>query len=629
MSRNHEDKDFGLLLRDNGGLPPQLAEGVGVIKASIRDIGDSAGVYRMLNETGDVLYVGKAKRLSRRVVSYTRPLLLPVRLQRMIAQTRHMEFIKTKTEAEALLLESNLIKTLKPKYNVLLKDDKSYPYILMTDRAEYPQLIKFRGRPEKDGTYFGPFASAWAVNETLSLLQRVFMLRNCTDSYFAARKTPCLQYHIKRCTAPCVGKVSDDGYCAQVRDAKDFLSGKTRDVQERLMSAMMDASASQDYEVAAQLRDRIKVLTQVQSRQGLNAMSVGDADVVAMVVREQNVCVQVFFYRGGQSYGNKSYFWDLEGRVSESEVIGGFLAQFYQSRPVPKKIYVNILPRETDVIEAAYNVQIRHVTRGEVSGLVELAERNAQDSLLRHLAEKGSDQKILRDMVELFGLDDIPQRIEIYDNSHISGTNMIGAMVVASPEGFEKKAYRTYNIKMAGASDDYAMMREVMLRRFGKVSLDSIDISSKDWPALLLIDGGAGQLSAVHEVLDELGISDFLTVVGIAKGEKRNAGREKFFIKGREMFQLPIHDPVLHYLQRLRDEAHRFAIGTHRNKRAKAALGSQLDHVPGIGAKRKKALLLHFGSAKAVEDASVEDLAKVEGISWVMAEQIYNFFHSV
>lgn len=613
----------------DSALPPLLAEGVGVIKASIRDIGDSAGVYRMLNEAGDVLYVGKAKRLSKRVVSYTRPLLLPVRLQRMIAQTRRMEFIKTKTEAEALLLEANLIKTLKPKYNVLLKDDKSYPYILMTDRAAYPQLIKFRGKPDKDGTYFGPFANAWAVNETLSLLQRVFMLRNCTDSYFAARKTPCLQYHIKRCTAPCVGKVSDEGYGAQVKDARDFLSGKTRDVQERLTSAMMLASSNQDYEVAAQLRDRIRVLTQVQSRQGLNAMSIGDADIVALVAREQNVCVQVFFYRGGQSYGNKNYFWELDGRVSEAEVIGGFLAQFYEARPVPKRVYVNVLPKEASVIEAAYNVQIRDAKRGEASELIELAVRNAKDSLLRHLAEKGSDRKILRDMTELFGLDDIPQRIEIYDNSHISGTNMIGAMVVASPDGFEKKAYRTYNIKMAGASDDYAMMREVMLRRFGKISLDDIDMSSKDWPALLLIDGGAGQLSAVHEVLDELGISDFLTVVGIAKGEKRNAGREKFFIKGREMFQLPIHDPVLHYLQRLRDEAHRFAIGTHRNKRAKAALGSQLDHVPGIGAKRKKALLLHFGSAKAVEDASVEDLAKVEGISRVTAEQIYNFFHSV
>ncbi len=622
-----EDADFPVA--NDVALPPLLAEGVGVIKASIRDIGDSAGVYRMLNETGDVLYVGKAKRLSKRVVSYTRPLLLPVRLQRMIAQTRRMEFIKTKTEAEALLLEANLIKTLKPKYNVLLKDDKSYPYILMTDRAAYPQLIKFRGKPDKDGTYFGPFASAWAVNETLSLLQRVFMLRNCTDSYFAARKTPCLQYHIKRCTAPCVGRVSDEGYGVQVKDARDFLSGKTRDVQERLTSAMTQASSNQDYETAAQLRDRIKVLTQVQSRQGLNAMSIGDADVVALVAREQNVCVQVFFYRGGQSYGNKSYFWELDGRVSESEVIGGFLAQFYEARPVPKRVYVNVIPKEVAVIETAYHVQIRDAKRGEVSGLVELAVRNASDSLLRHLAEKGSDRKILRDMAELFGLEDVPQRIEIYDNSHISGTNMIGAMVVASPDGFEKKAYRTYNIKMAGASDDYAMMREVMLRRFGKISLDSIDISSKDWPSLLLIDGGAGQLSAVHEVLDELGVSDFLTVVGIAKGEKRNAGREKFFMKGREMFQLPIHDPVLHYLQRLRDEAHRFAIGTHRNKRAKAALGSQLDHVPGIGAKRKKALLLHFGSAKAVEDASVEDLAKVDGISRVTAEQIYNFFHSV
>ncbi|HOO49995.1 MAG TPA: excinuclease ABC subunit UvrC [Alphaproteobacteria bacterium] len=614
-------------------LPPLLAEGVAVIKSSIRGIGDSAGVYRMMSEDGEVLYVGKAKRISKRVLSYTRPLLLPVRLQRMIAQTRKMEFIKTKTESEALLLEANLIKSLRPKYNVLLKDDKSYPYILMTDRADYPQLMKFRGKPDRQGVYFGPFASAAAVNETLSLLQRVFMLRNCTDSYFASRKSPCLQYHIKRCTAPCVQKVSKEGYLGQVRDARDFLSGKSREVQERLTKSMIKASELQDYEVAAQLRDRVKVLTHVQSRQGVNAYSVGDCDVVAIAIRERSVCVQVFFYRGGQSYGNKSFFWTVEDMVSESEALGGFLVQFYQSRPVPKQVLVGVMPKEGALIEAAYGVQIRVVKRGDAYGLLELAERNAHDALLRHLAEKGSDRKILEGIADLFHLDGVPSRIEIYDNSHISGTNMIGAFVVASPDGFEKKAYRTFNIKMASASDDYAMMREVMLRRFGKIDPDDIDMQSKDWPNLLLIDGGAGQLSAVHDVLDELGLSDYLTVVGIAKGEKRNAGREKFFMRrqggGQDMFQLPIHDPVLHYLQRLRDEAHRFAIGTHRNKRSKAALGSKLDQVPGIGAKRKKALLLHFGSAKAVEDASVEDLVTVEGISRTIAEKIYNFFHSV
>ncbi|OIN87505.1 MAG: excinuclease ABC subunit C [Alphaproteobacteria bacterium CG1_02_46_17] len=609
-------------------LPDSVAQGVSVIRKGAREIGDGPGVYRMLGETGDVLYVGKAKSLSRRIISYTRPLLLPVRLQRMIAQTRQMEFIKTQTETEALLLEANLIKSLRPKYNVLLKDDKSYPYILMTEGHDFPQLIKYRGRPSVKGKYFGPFASGVAVNETLSLLQRVFMLRNCSDSYFASRKTPCLQYHIKRCTAPCVGKVDGGQYQLQVQDALDFLSGKSREVQERLRQSMMEASAQEKFELAAQMRDRIRVLTQIQSRQGVSSVSVGDVDVMALVVQEGVVCVQVFFYRGGQSYGNKPFFWRIEGRVVEADILSGFIAQFYQARPVPALVLVNVMPKDASLIEGAYDVKIREAYRGDRVELMGLAIHNAQSALARHLVEKGSDRKILAGLVDLFGLDDVPQRIEIYDNSHISGTNMIGAMVVASPEGFEKKAYRTFNIREAGASDDYGMMREVMLRRFGKIDLQQIDVTDKNWPNLLLIDGGAGQLSAVLEVLDELGISDYLSVVGIAKGEKRNAGREKFFIRGREMFQLPISDPVLHYLQRLRDEAHRFAIGTHRNKRDKAALGSKLDHVSGIGAKRKKALLLHFGSARAVEEASVEDLAKVEGVSVILAQQIYDFFHS-
>ncbi|HRK97390.1 MAG TPA: excinuclease ABC subunit UvrC [Alphaproteobacteria bacterium] len=610
------------------GIPPSLRDGADIIKKCASDIGDGPGVYRMLNELDEILYVGKAKALKRRVTSYTRPMLLPQRLQRMIAQTARMEFIKTQTESEALLLEASLIKTLHPKYNVLLKDDKSFPYILMTDDQVFPQLIKFRGKPTIKGTYFGPFASGGAVSDTLSLLQRVFMLRNCSDSYFAARKSPCLQYHIKRCSAPCVGRVDEGKYAFQVKDARDFLSGKSRDVQERLRQAMAEASAEEAYEQAAQLRDRIRVLTQIQSRQGVNSASLGDVDVVALIVREGSVCVQVFFYRGGQSYGNKPFFWTLEGKVSDGEVLSGFLAQFYQSRPVPQRVLVNIPPKDAGLLEDAYHFKIQSGRRGEASDLMELAERNARDALMRHLVERGSDRKILREMVDLFGLDDVPQRIEIYDNSHISGTNMIGVMVVASPEGFEKKAYRTFNIRDAGASDDYAMMREVMLRRFGKIDIDSIDIKDKNWPSLLLIDGGAGQLSAVFEVLDELGMSDYLTVVGIAKGEKRNAGREKFFLRDRAMFQLPVHDAVLHYLQRLRDEAHRFAIGTHRAKRQKAALKSRLDQVSGIGAKRKKALLLHFGSAKAVEDASLEDLSKVEGVSKILAAQIYNFFHS-
>lgn len=608
-------------------LAPSLAAGVDVIRRHAADIGEGAGVYRMLNEAGEVLYVGKAKSLKRRIVSYTRPLLLPARLQRMIAQTRSMEFIKTQTESEALLIESNLIKSLRPKYNVLLKDDKTYPYILMTQNHDFPQILKFRGKPDKNGIYFGPFASAVAVNETLSLLQRVFMLRNCTDSYFLARKTPCLQYHIKRCTAPCVGYVDAKGYAIQVRDARDFLSGKSREVQERLRGKMVQASAGEDYEVAAWYRDRIGYLTQIQTRQGGDAAMVGDADVMAIDVREGHVCIQVFFYRAGQSYGNRVFFLPLDYKAGAADLLSGFIAQFYQSRPTPACILTNVEPADIRVLEQAFGARISYAKHGNGAGLVRLVERNARDALARYLAQKGSDRKILGDLAALFGLAGIPQRIEIYDNSHISGTNMVGAMVVASPSGFEKKAYRTFNIRTAGASDDYAMMHEVILRRFGRKSLEHIDKEKENTPDLLLIDGGQGQLNAALDVLDELHLSSKMAVVGIAKGEKRNAGREKFFMRGREMFQLPPHDPVLHYLQRLRDEAHRFAIGTHRARRGKELTGSRLDDIPGIGARRKKALLLHFGSAKAVGDAPLDEIAKVEGVSKKLARQIYDFFH--
>lgn len=611
----------------SGELPESVRQGVEVIRAEVARIGFGPGVYRMLDQAGDVLYVGKAKSLKKRVVSYTRPMLLPMRLQRMIAETRQMEFITTVTEAEALLLEASLIKSLRPKYNVLLKDDKSYPYILLTEGSEYPRLLKFRGKPTEEGQYFGPFASGYAVNETLALLQRVFMLRNCTDSYFAARKTPCLQYHIKRCTAPCVDKVTRDDYAVQVNDVRDFLTGRSREVQERLTSKMLAESESHDYEKAAMTRDRIKMLTVIQSRQSIDAANIGDADVIAMVIREGVACIQVFFFRAGQNFGNRSFFIDKPPQVSDGAILSGFMAQFYVGRPVPKIIYSNVVPDELRLLEEGLGGSFKVPRRGDRLDIVQFAERNAEEALIRYFLQKGSQIKTMQGVADLFDLDAPPRRIEVYDNSHISGTNMIGAMVVAGAEGFIKKAYRTFNIRMAEASDDYGMMREVMMRRFAKYSSEPIDESDENWPQLLLIDGGLGQLSAVHEVLDELGVSEHLTIVGIAKGEKRNAGREKFFIRGREMFQLPIDDAVLHYLQRLRDEAHRFAIGTHRAKRQKAATRSSLNDVPGIGAKRKKALLLHFGSAKAVEDASPDELEKVEGISRVLAEQIYGYFH--
>lgn len=611
------------------GLPESVRQGVDVIRDAISRVGNVPGVYRMLGAAGDVLYVGKAKALARRVVSYTRPMLLPVRLQRMIAQTRAMEFVTTSTEADALILESNLIKNLKPKYNVLLKDDKSYPYILLRRDHPCPGAYKFRGKPDPAaGVYFGPFASNAAVNETIVFLERAFMLRNCSDSYYAARKVPCLQYHIKRCSAPCVGRVSVDEYARQVRDASDFLSGKSRDVQARLQEEMVAASRAEAFERAAVLRDRISLLTTIQARQGVELARIGDADILGLSVREGRACVQVFFYRAGQSYGNKSFFWPLEGRTTPAEILSGFISRFYVGRPVPPLLLVPVLPKEDLLLSEAFGVRIREVKRGDILPLIQLVQKNADDALRRHLMEKANDTAQMERVALLFSMRKSPQRIEVYDNSHISGTNMIGAMIVASPDGFEKKSYRTFNIRGASASDDYGMMREVILRRFSKNGSEPIDKNDINFPDLLLIDGGAGQLTAVLEVLDGLGLSGDLTVVGIAKGEKRNAGREKFFMRGREMFQLPEGDPVLHYLQRLRDEAHRFAIGTHRARRAKSAHGSRLDDLPGIGPRRKKALLLHFGSAKAVEGASIQQLGDVDGISAALAKTIYDYFHA-
>ncbi|MDH5722838.1 MAG: excinuclease ABC subunit UvrC [Alphaproteobacteria bacterium] len=608
-----------------------IQDGLRVIAEAIKTLPLSPGVYRMIAENGEVLYVGKAKSLRKRVVSYTNFAALPIRLQRMVSRTRTMEFITTHTEAEALLLESNLIKKLQPHYNILLKDNKSFPYILLRDNHDFPQILKHRGKQKKDGTYYGPFASAGDVNRTIAILQRAFLLRNCSDSYFTQRTRPCLQYHIKRCTAPCVGKVSLKQYREQVQGAEDFMNGKSRAVQERFSKAMQEASKKQDYETAALYRDRIRALTSIQAQQDIN-VDVGDMDIIALVQDHGRSCVQVFFFRSGRNLGNKSYFPRHDVNEEEGAVLSAFLAQFYQSKHVPKNILISHKLEDVALLEEALGdmvkskVTIQTPQRGKRKRLIDFVSRNASEALARHLASSASKTKILEAMAELFDMEEPPSRIEVYDNSHISGTNMVGAMIVAGEEGFIKNAYRKFNIKQASASDDYAMMREVMLRRFKRMINENN--SEELWPDLVLIDGGKGQLGVCKEVLEDLGILDRFTLVAIAKGPDRNAGREKFFMDNKVEFQLPINDPVLHYLQNLRDEAHSFAIGSHRKRRKKDMISSPLDGIEGIGARRKKALLLHFGSGKAVSEAGVDDLEKVEGISRNLAKKIYDFFHS-
>ena len=628
MSDENENKSAG------GGYckEPSIAKGVKTIRDYVRLLPLKPGVYRMMAIDGEVLYVGKAKELKKRVSSYTHFEKLPQRLQRMVSLTSQMEFITTHTEAEALLLEANLIKKLKPRYNILLRDDKSFPHIQIDQEHDFPQVLKHRGAQKRKGLYFGPFPSAGDVNRTLSILQRVFLLRNCSDNVFANRSRPCLQYHIKRCTAPCVGYVDKKDYAYQVKGAQDFMEGKSDAVRKRLTKAMQDASVDEDYERAALLRDRIKALASVQARYDVNS-DIGNADVLALYNHQGVSCIQVFFYRSGRNLGNKAYF-PRHGKDEEpSAVLAAFIAQFYQSKPVPRQVVVNVPLEDAELLQLAlskkdgHSVRVLIPKRGKFKQAVDFVEQNAQQALERHIAHSSTRLTLRQGVADLFGLEDLPSRIEVYDNSHISGTNMVGAMVVEGENGFAKNAYRTFNIKQASASDDYGMMREVLTRRFKRSLKEGHGPGSSNWPDLLLIDGGQGQLNVCQEALEELGIFDALTVVGIAKGPDRDAGREKFFMFGREEFQLPINDPVLHYLQRLRDESHRFAIGTHRARRNKSISKSSLDQIEGIGAKRKKALLLHYGSAKEVEGAGVEDLEKVEGISRAMAQKIYNFFH--
>lgn len=607
---------------------PPRAAGVAVIEACVKTLPALPGVYRMMNATGDVLYVGKAKHLKKRVTAYTQPDKQSIRIQRMIAQTASMEFVTTHTEAEALLLEANLIKKLKPRYNILLRDDKSFPYILITGDHDFPLVTKHRGAKDQEGEYFGPFASGMAVNETLATLHRAFLLRNCSDNVFALRTRPCLQYQIKRCTAPCVGKVTQEQYAQQVDMARTFLQGKSRAIQDKFAKQMQNASDDMDYETAAHYRDRIKALTHVQLQQQINIEGIENADFHALYQHKGQTCVQVFFFRAGQNFGNRAYFPRHEKDEAVQDILSAFIAQFYTNKPVPKDIIISHDITAKGVIEDALKMQSGHSVkitlplRGNKKDIIAMAQKNAQEALERRMAAEASQTEIFERLADIFDLDGTPERIEVFDNSHISGTNALGAMIVATPQGFAKNAYRKFNMDKKIAGDDYAMMRDMLGRRFKSIAKDGAE--SK--PDLLLIDGGAGQLSAVLQIMADMGVSD-IPVAAIAKGPERNAGRERFFIPGQDPFDLPPNDPILYFLQRIRDEAHRFAITSHRAKRSKSIISNPLDEITGIGARRKKALLLYFGSAKAVAEAGVADLQKVDGISKSVAQKIYNHFH--
>jgi excinuclease ABC subunit C len=615
--------------------------GPDIIRGLVRTLPSGPGVYRMLDEGGNVIYVGKARNLKARVTNYTRYEGNSVRINRMISSTRTMEFVRTETEAAALLLEANLIKRLKPRYNVLLRDDKSFPYILIATEHEAPELAKHRGARRRKGHYFGPFASAVAVNRTITALQKAFLLRNCSDSFYAARTRPCLQHQIKRCSAPCTGVISIPDYQELVGEARDFLSGKSKAVQDHLQKEMNAAAEALDFERAALLRDRLGALALIQGGSGSNAQTVAEADVFAIHQEAGDFCVQVFFYRAHQNWGNHAFYPRADENLSPAEVLEAFVAQFYENRLPPALVLLSEelaeaeLLREALSVRAERSIRIETPKRGEKRALVEHALTNAREALGRHLSDSASQRKLLEAMAETFGLEETPRRIEIYDNSHIQGTNAVGAMVVAGLEGLSKKHYRTFNIKSKDLppGDDFGMMREVLTRRFTRLAAESeVDAEDEasgmpDWPDVLLIDGGAGQTNAVKGVLAEMNLPREVTIIGIAKGEERNAGRETFIMEGREPFMLPARDPVLYYVQRLRDEAHRFAIGTHRARRKKEMIKNPLDEIEGIGPTRKRALLQHFGSAKAVSRAAVSDMAALPGISSAMAQLIYDHFN--
>ena len=630
------------------GLPDTAAAtGSDLIAEKVRILPDSPGVYRMFGHDGEVLYVGKARSLKKRVANYAKLTGHSNRIARMINNTTAMEFITTATETDALLLEANLIKRLKPRYNVLMRDDKSFPYILLTGDHDFPQVIKHRGARARKGDYFGPFANAGAVNATLNALQKAFLLRSCSDSVFEARTRPCLLFQIKRCSAPCTGEIDADGYAELMSEARDFLRGRSRRTQKELAANMNVAAEAMDFERAAIYRDRIRALTQVQQHQGINPQTLTEADLFAAYQEGGQTCIQVFFFRAGQNWGNRAYFPRHDRDLDVDEVLDAFLAQFYEDRLPPRLVLLShdvagrALLAEALSIIAGRKVAVGLPQRGEKRELVGHAMTNAREALGRRLAESSTQRTLLEGVAEAFGMAETPQRIEVYDNSHISGTNAVGGMVVAGPEGFIKSQYRKFNIKSEiEDGDDYAMMREVLTRRFARLLKDSeprpetpetintLDPSHipPDWPDLILIDGGAGQLKIANEVLTELGI-DSVLAVGIAKGPERDAGRERFFIQGRAPFMMEPRNPVLYYLQRLRDEVHRFAIGSHRARRSKAIGVNPLDEVPGIGPGRKRALLQHFGSARAVSRAGLSDLEAVDGISAKVARTVYDFFH--
>ncbi|MBN9412865.1 MAG: excinuclease ABC subunit UvrC [Candidatus Paracaedimonas acanthamoebae] len=610
-----------------------LEQGVSIIAMHVKTLSPSPGVYRMINQQAEVLYVGKAKNLKKRVHSYTQAYRLPNRLQRMVAETHTMEFITTHTEVEALLLEANLIKRLKPRYNILLKDNKFFSYILLSNH-EWPSLTKHRGAKTLPGTYFGPFASTYAVNQTLTTMYRIFKLRSCSDSFFASRKRPCLQYHIKRCTAPCTRYIKASDYEESVQQTKSFLEGKSHELQQNLSQRMHESSECQDYEKATHYRDQIRALTQIQAQQNINTALKEDTDVIAIASHGETTCIQIFFFRHGSNFGSHSFFPEHTKDLSIEEVLASFLTLFYQDTLPPQEILLSHPLKEQGLVEEALSltaerkVNISIPQRGQRVKILRQALENADEALARHLSSNRSQLKILNEVADVFGLTNMPQRIEVYDNSHIQGTNAIGAMIVAGSQGFDKASYRKFTIKIdeEGAptpGDDYGMMREVIRRRFsGSLAQDQ---SRNPFPHLLLIDGGIGHLNAVYEILENFGLS--IPVVAIAKGPERNAGKETFFQPGRAPFSLEKHKTVLFYLQQLRDEAHRFAITFHRQKRTKTIERSMLDDILGIGSHRKKSLLRHFGSTREVARAGIEDLQSVKGISASLAQKIYDYFH--
>ena len=640
--------------------PGAVQAGTEVIRRFWSTLPSSPGVYRMFDHRGDVLYVGKAKNLKARVGSYARGQAHSNRIARMISQTAAMEFVTTATETEALLLEANLIKQLKPRFNVLMRDDKSFPYILVTDDGPAPQIVKHRGARRRKGNYYGPFASVWAVNRTVNALQRAFLLRTCTDSYYENRTRPCLLYQIKRCSGPCTGEIGPEDYAAMADSARAFLAGKSNAVKDRMRAEMQAASEAMEFERAARFRDRIAALSAIQGVQGVNTQGVEEADVFALDEQAGQFCIEVFFFRNFQNWGNRAYFPKADRTMTPDEVLGSFIGQFYDDKPAPRTVLTSHAIEDAELVAAAlssrveYRVEIHRPSRGERKNLVDYAQRNAKEALARRLADTASQGKLLAALGQAFGLDGAPRRIEVYDNSHIMGTNAVGGIIVAGPTGFMKAHYRTFNIKSEDLTpgDDYGMMREVLQRRFKRLVKEAprtereaaasagegdvpepVPAPAEEsdafpaWPDLVLIDGGKGQLEAARAALEEVGVAG-VPLVGVAKGRDRDAGRETFFVPGRPPFKLPPRDPTLYFVQRLRDEAHRFAIGSHRAKRKREMVKNPLDEIAGIGPSRKRALLHHFGTVKAIQRAAFEDLARTPGVNAATARAVYDFFHA-